>query len=46
MKRLLEDKEKDEPNYFKDIITSLNQSELEDLKLCFQYAEDLQKRGI
>lgn len=46
MKSLLEEKEKDEPNYFKDIVTCLNQNELEDLKRCFQYAEEAQKRDL
>jgi hypothetical protein len=45
MKALLELKEKDEPQYFKEIISSLNATELDDLRRCFQYAEELQRRN-
>ena len=44
IKEILEFKEKDEPGYFKEIVGSLNQTELEDLRKCFQYAEEYQKR--
>jgi hypothetical protein len=45
MKALLEQKEKDEPQYFSEIVSSLNPAEQEELKRCFQIAEELQRRA-
>lgn len=45
-REVLDMKEREEPKYFKEILSSLGPQELDKLKECFRMAEECQRRGI